>query len=165
MKNDLWSSEENQLKTTNKSQKVFNLDNPQKIIFFVLIFLFIVVFIVYLISKDSKQIPTTEEKISSAIFYDLPEIVVNLLPMANKQNYLKINLSLQIKNDEEAMSVEKKIPILKDTLIMFLRELYPTDFTGSGSNIRLKTELILRVNKVLAPLMVEDVLIKDILID
>ena len=85
--------------------------------------------------------------------------------MANKQNYLKINLSLQIKNDEEAMSVEKKIPILKDTLIMFLRELYPTDFTGSGSNIRLKTELILRVNKVLAPLMVEDVLIKDILID
>jgi hypothetical protein len=57
------------------------------------------------------------------------------------------------------------MPAVKDSLVTFLRSLRSTDFNSSGSTIYLKEELTKRINKIVAPVVIKEVLFQEITVN
>lgn len=98
------------------------------------------------------------------IFFDMPDILVNLHTTGNRAAYLKIKLSLQF-NDPAVTAVLQKVqPRLIDSFQIYLRELRLEDLEGSAGLMRLKEELLARANQMMAPAAIDDVLFKEMLV-
>ncbi len=105
-----------------------------------------------------------EEAEQKAVFYDLPEILVNLNSSGKKETYLKIRIALELENGEILTDLEPLMPRVIDNFQVFLREMRVEDISGSAGMIRLKEEMLQRINLSVAPLKVKDVLFKEMLI-
>lgn len=97
--------------------------------------------------------------------YDMDELIINLVSTDNNRRYLKIMISLRMANAADAAVVVAKLASIQDGLQMFLKELRPQDFNGSGATMRLKEELTKRINKAIYPVEVQEVLLREILLD
>lgn len=99
------------------------------------------------------------------IFYDLPEFLVNLNTGTGRGvSFLKATITLELPSEEAIAQVEAMLPRIKDTMNTYLREMRTSDLAGSAGIYRLREELLLRVNKVIQPQQVKDVLFKDIVV-
>jgi len=99
------------------------------------------------------------------LFYEVPEMLINLsVRPGQKPIYFKIKVVLELASPEDSPKVEKMLPRVIDSLQFYLREMRLEELQGSMGTYRLKEELMGRMNKVLAPVRVNDVLLKDILI-
>ncbi|MDD3446047.1 MAG: flagellar basal body-associated FliL family protein, partial [Zavarzinia sp.] len=98
------------------------------------------------------------------IFYDLPDMLVNLHTTGSRAAYLKIKLALQFGDPALAHVLEKVQPRLIDTFQIYLRELRLEDLEGSAGLMRLKEELLARANQLMAPAKIDDVLFKEMLV-
>ena len=99
-----------------------------------------------------------------AVFYDLPEMLVNLNSTGRKQNFLKIRVSLELQNALDVSRVETVMPRVADSFQVYLRELRVEDLQGSAGMLHLREELLIRVNAVVSPAKVNDVLFKEMLV-
>ncbi|WP_222873169.1 flagellar basal body-associated FliL family protein [Hankyongella ginsenosidimutans] len=100
----------------------------------------------------------------SATYVDLPEFLVNLRTTGSRASFLKLTISLEVSNPEEAKEIEAQMPRVIDGFQTYLRELRVEDLSGSAGLFRLKEELLRRINVTLAPARVDDVLFKEMLI-
>ena len=110
---------------------------------------------------------TTEESNapnSDVVFYDLPEMVVNLASTSNKRTYLKIQISLELDRTADVEALQRLLPRVIDHFQVYLRELRADDLHGSAGIYRLKEELLRRVSAAARPVIIRDVLFKEILI-
>ncbi|HIJ38246.1 MAG TPA: flagellar basal body protein FliL [Rhodospirillaceae bacterium] len=105
-----------------------------------------------------------EHEVQAAIFYDLPEILVNLNTAGRKQNFLKIRVSLELESPLDVSKIESVMPRIIDNFQVYLRELRIEDLQGSAGMLRLREELMNRVNSAAKPAKVNDVLFKEMLI-
>lgn len=105
-----------------------------------------------------------EEGDHQAVFYDLPEILVNLNSAGKKEIYLKIRIALELANAQTQTELEPMMPRVVDNFQVFLREMRVEDLSGSAGMIRLKEEMLQRINLSVQPLKVKDVLFKEMLI-
>lgn len=105
-----------------------------------------------------------EEAAQASIFYDLPEMLVNLNSSARGASYLKISVSLEITSDADRKRIEDLLPRIVDNFQVYLRELRIEDLSGSAGLQRLREELLLRVNAAVQPSVVKDVLFKEMLV-
>ncbi len=103
-------------------------------------------------------------EVQAAIFYDLPEILVNLNTTGRKQNFLKIRVSLELENPLDVSKIEAVMPRIIDNFQVYLRELRIEDLQGSAGMLRLREELLARVNNAVKPAKVNDVLFKEMLV-
>ena len=99
-----------------------------------------------------------------AVFYDLPEILVNLNSNGRKQNFLKIRVSLELESPLDVPKIESVMPRIIDNFQVYLRELRIEDLQGSAGLLRLREELLTRVNSSVKPAKVNDVLFKEMLV-
>lgn len=99
-----------------------------------------------------------------SVYYELPEMLVNLNSTGKKANFLKILVSLELENAEAVHGVEAVLPRVIDSFQVYLRELRIDDLRGSAGLYRLREELLLRVNAAVAPVKVKDVLFKEMLV-
>ena len=100
-----------------------------------------------------------------AVFFDLPEVLVNLSGANNdRTQYLKVKVVLELPDEKLKEQIEPVMPRLLDTFQTYLRELRATDLDGSAGLYRLKEELTRRVNIAIAPQRVNAVLFKEIVI-
>jgi flagellar FliL protein len=102
--------------------------------------------------------------VQAAVFYDLPEILVNLNTTGRRQNFLKIKVSLELASPLDVPKIEAVMPRIVDTLQVYLRELRIEDLQGSAGLLRLREELLTRVNGAVKPAKVNDVLFKEMLV-
>jgi flagellar FliL protein len=100
----------------------------------------------------------------AAVFYDLPEILVNLNSTGRKQNFLKIRISLELESPLDVSKIESVMPRIIDNFQVYLRELRIEDLQGSAGLLRLREELLARVNAAVKPAKVNDVLFKEMLV-
>ena len=110
---------------------------------------------------------TTEETdtpIADVVFYDLPEMVVNLASTSNKRTYLKIQISLELGRSADVDALHRLLPRVIDHFQVYLRELRADDLHGSAGIYRLKEELLRRVSAAARPVIIRDVLFKEMLI-
>ena len=98
------------------------------------------------------------------VFYDLPEILVNLNTGGRKSTFLKIRVSLELENAEDVARIEAVMPRIIDNFQVYLRELRVEDLKGSAGMYRLREELLTRVILAAAPSKVSDVLFKEMLV-
>ena len=99
-----------------------------------------------------------------AVFYDLPELLVNLSTAGRKSTFLKLKISLELVRPEDVPKVESVMPKIIDNFQAYLRELRVEDLKGSAGMYRLREELLKRVSAAIAPIKVNDVLFKEMLV-
>ena len=98
------------------------------------------------------------------VFFDLPEMLVNLNAGGRKTNYLKITVSVELENDAAVDQINQSMPRIVDSFQVYLRELRIEDLSGSAGLQRLRVELLLRVNAAAHPAVIKDVLFKEMLV-
>ncbi|MFQ5972033.1 MAG: flagellar basal body-associated FliL family protein [Alphaproteobacteria bacterium] len=99
-----------------------------------------------------------------AVYYELPQMLVNLNSSGRKTNFLKIVVSLELSEAEDVPHIERVMPRIVDNFQVYLRELRIEDLRGSAGMYRLREELLLRVNNAAHPAQVTDVLFKEMLV-
>lgn len=118
-------------------------------------------------SEDKKTEDTTKKKDGdpSTVFFDVPEILVNLSVRPDqKPIYFKIRVALEMNSAADAEQADKMLPRIVDSMQFYLREMRLEEIQGSVGTYRLKEEIQGRLNRILAPVKVNDVLFKEILI-
>lgn len=95
-------------------------------------------------------------------YLDIDPIIVGLTSIGPKREYLKIDMTLRVGNEKESQAIMEKMPLIKDSLIVFLRSLRSSDFNSSNSTIYLREEITKRINKITAPVTVKEVLFQEI---
>jgi flagellar FliL protein len=107
----------------------------------------------------------TSEGPNGETFLTLPDMVVNISTTDNRAVFLKLRLTLQVKDAEIAEAIKPAVPRIKDQYTGFLRELRVEDVQGSAGYTRLQLELLKRTNLAVAPAHVDAVLIEEILVN
>jgi len=97
-------------------------------------------------------------------YYDMPDIVVNIQSADGSPAYLKLGVSLELDTAEEKPGIQVLMPRIVDQFQGYLRELRIDDLRGSAGVVRLKEELLRRINTAAAPYPVRDVLLKELII-
>ncbi|MEN5147602.1 flagellar basal body-associated FliL family protein [Brevundimonas diminuta] len=97
-------------------------------------------------------------------FYTLPDMIVNIQSADGRPTYLKLRLTLEMKDASVASHLEAEAPRMQDMFQSFLRELRPEDLAGSAGSYQLRAEILRRVNLIAAPGKVDAVLIEEMLV-
>ncbi len=119
----------------------------------------------FLSHKAAAEQPTAE-KAAVISYYDLPDMLVNLRSDGPRPSFLKISVSLETNHPEDKMVLDRVLPRVIDTFQVYLRELRVDQLQGSAGLLRLREELLARVNAALKPsnVHVNDVLFKEMLV-
>ena len=135
----------------------------KKIILFVLIGIFIlgiaagVVFFLGGKKKDKKgeKIGAELKHPKQTFFVTLDPVIVNLLDPTGKR-YLQIQISLEVSDKKLEEEINKKIPVIKDTINTIIGEKTVEDVLAPNAKEEIKKELLEAINKALG----EDVVLK-----
>lgn len=98
-------------------------------------------------------------------FYTLPDMTANVQTADGRPTYLKLKLTLEMKDAAVAEHLQAEAPRLRDMFQGFLRELRPEEMQGSAATYQLKAEILRRVNLIAAPGKVDAVLIEEMLVN
>ena len=97
-------------------------------------------------------------------FSDMQDILVNIQSNDGTPAYLKLGVSLELEDDAQKAAIQPLMPRITDQFQAYLRELRLDDLKGSAGVLRLKEELLRRVNVAAAPYHVRDVLLKEMIV-
>jgi flagellar FliL protein len=97
-------------------------------------------------------------------FMDLPEITVNLTSAAQRPQFLRERIALELAEAQTATQIQPLMPRVLDAFQVYLREMRAADLEGSAAVHRLKEELMRRVNLAVQPARVDAVLFREILV-
>ena len=110
---------------------------------------------------DNVALPLVPPQI---VFYDMPAIVVNIQSADSTPAYLKLSVALELAAPEEKAGIQALMPRIVDQFQSYLRELRIDDLHGSAGVLRVKEELLRRINAAAAPYPVRDVLLKEMIV-
>lgn len=112
--------------------------------------------------EEHKEVdPSLEQK---TIYFDMEEFLVNLNNPGNQVSFLKTIITLEIPNQAVMAEVSDKMPKIRDTFQVYLREMRNSDLQGSAGLQRLRAELLLRVNSIMEKGKVTNILFKEIIV-
>ena len=114
--------------------------------------------------KEPAKEKMAEKVAPPAVFFDLPDLLVNLNTTGRKASFLKLSVSLELERPEDLPRLQAVMPRIIDNFQVYLRELRVEDLRGSGGIYRLREELLARVNAAVAPVKVRDVLFKEMIV-
>lgn len=122
-------------------------------------------------SNDSVQ-ETEEERLEriqkeskDIVFLPLPEIIVNLKNTGKgRGNVLKAIFVLELSSEKDREHINKFTPLITDQFQTFLREMEMIDLQGASGIEKTRSELETRINQVIAPVKIRQILIKDFLV-
>ena len=116
--------------------------------------------------KEHMELGPDGKPIEKAVFYTLPEFLVNLNSNGKANaTFLKTTVILEVAHKDDISKIESNLPRLIDAVNTYLRELRPSDLAGSAGIQRLREEILLRANKSLGDVKVNDVLFKEIIVN
>ena len=115
---------------------------------------------------EAASVKTEQDKLppEQAAFLDIPDIIVNIQTPDSTPAYFKLSVSLELDKADEKATIEPEMPRIIDQFQGYLRELRVEDIRGSAGVMRLKEELLRRVNLAAAPTPVRDVLLKEMIV-
>lgn len=102
--------------------------------------------------------------VGPAVFYNLPEMLVNLQSQGRKQAFLKILVALELESPLDEPKVVQVLPRIVDSFQVYLRELRVEDLQGAAGMHLLREELLTRVQAAVKPVKVNDVLFREMLV-
>jgi len=115
--------------------------------------------------KKEAEAPKEKGVTAPPVFYELPEMLVNLSPgQGRRPAHMKIKVRLELSSAVDTPKIEAMLPRIVDAFQVYLRELRVEDLQGAAGMYRLREELMMRVNRVAAPAKINDVLFQDVLV-
>lgn len=105
-----------------------------------------------------------ETRRQAKVYYNLPEMVVNLSSQDKRAQYLKLKVSLEASNQKVLDALNPIMPRVLDMFQLYLRELRSSDLEGSAGIYRLKEELLRRINLEIHPHQITRVLFNEIIV-
>ncbi len=101
---------------------------------------------------------------SKPVYYELPEFLVNLNSTTSHVSFLKMSVTLELRDAAAVATMDANKPRIMDIFNTYLRELHPTDVQGSAGIYRLRTELLSRLNSTIEDGSVKDILFGEIIV-
>ncbi len=98
------------------------------------------------------------------VFFEVPDLVVTIGTGERRATFLKLRVKLDLAKAQDVAQINAVLPRVIDVFQVYLRELRYDDLQGSPGAQRLRIELLRRVNLVVAPAIVKDVLLTELLI-
>ncbi len=114
--------------------------------------------------KEEVELDEHGNPVNKAVYYTMPQFLVNLNSAGKSQVFLKTTVVLEVSKATDVPYIESNLPRLVDGINTYLRELRSSDLAGSAGIQRLREEILLRVNKAITPVQVNDVLFKEIIV-
>jgi flagellar FliL protein len=114
-------------------------------------------------AEEAKEEEVNEAE-TAGYYIDLDAMTVTLASKSRKQSFLKLLVSLELKDQTDEARVNAVMPRIVDNFQVFLRELRVEELQGSRGIYRVKEELLARVNAAAHPVKVKDVLFREILV-
>ncbi|MCP4393792.1 MAG: flagellar basal body protein FliL [Alphaproteobacteria bacterium] len=115
---------------------------------------------------DKVDVLAAKTGFKKSIFYDLPEITVNLnAPRGELQNILKVQISMEIEKQIDVTLIESIMPKIIDNFQVHLRELRAEDLHGAAGLYKLREELLFRINDASKPATVTNIMFKQMLVE
>ncbi|MGI9412860.1 MAG: flagellar basal body-associated FliL family protein [Hyphomicrobiales bacterium] len=111
-----------------------------------------------------------EEEVAEAeppkpvLFYEMPDMLVNLSHRDKRNQYLKLKVALEMTDADTRSAIAPMMPRIMDIFQIYLRELRREDLEGSAGVYRLKEELLRRINLVLSPRKIDRILFKEMIV-
>lgn len=102
--------------------------------------------------------------VTKPVFFDMPDMLVNINGRQRRTSFLKVAVSLELKSAGDIERIQQSMPRVVDSFQVYLRELRSDDLTSSAGMMRLREDLLLRVNETVAPAKVRDILFREMLI-
>ena len=117
------------------------------------------------IARETDQAPAVVEPISqNSIFFDLPEMLVNLNSVGARPSFLKLQASLELDEGTDTTLLSILKPRIIDKFHVYMRELRLNDLRANGGLYRLREELRVEINRAVSPIEVKQVLFRNILV-
>ena len=98
------------------------------------------------------------------VFVDLPDLLVNLDLNGRRLRFLKFAAALEVVGQPNADLVRQFVPRITDNIHSYLRAIRVDELAGAEAVYRIKRDLLTRVNQVVKPVTVRDVLVKEMLV-
>jgi len=108
--------------------------------------------------------PGAKEAKAPSVYFDIPEMVVNLASGRERPQYLKLKIAIEADSQDNIDALTPKMPRIQDMFQIYLREMRRSDLEGSAGVYRLKQELMRRINITIHPAEIRRVLFKEIII-
>jgi flagellar FliL protein len=99
-----------------------------------------------------------------AIYFDMPEMTVNLSASSERPQYLRVKVTLEMADANVQNAIKTAMPRVVDAFQVHLRELRAVDLEGSAGLYRLREELMRRINVAIAPAKIRAVLFKEVVV-
>jgi flagellar FliL protein len=100
-----------------------------------------------------------------SVYFNMPDLLVNLNAGAGRRtSFLKLTMSVELRSIDDAAQFEANLPRIVDNFQVYLRELRPEDLRGSSGFLKLREELLTRVQLAAAPARVNDILFREMLV-
>jgi flagellar protein FliL len=114
--------------------------------------------------KEEVHVEEKAPAVKALVYYNMPEILVNLNAAGRRTSFLKMTVSLELENAADIPRIQAVMPRIVDNMQAYLRELRADDLRGSAGLFRLREELLARVNAAAQPAKVNDVLFQEVLV-
>lgn len=108
--------------------------------------------------------PVEKPEAAKAIYFELPEMTVNLSASTERPQYLRVKVTLELADAATQDAVKVSMPRVVDAFQVHLRELRAIDLEGSAGLYRLREELMRRINVAIAPAKIRAVLFKEVVV-
>ena len=105
--------------------------------------------------------PNAENNEEILIFYDLPEIAVNIKTSSKIPLIAKLKINIELSKIEDIKTLESFIPRINDAIITHMSELTPEELRNSDRMSWLKEELLYRLNLILSPIVINNLNLKN----
>jgi len=112
--------------------------------------------------QAAKDIAVAEA--NKPVYYELPEFLVNLNSTTGRVSFLKMSVTLELRDAAGVITMDANKPRVQDIFNTYLRELRPSDIQGSAGIYRLRTELLSRLNATMEDGLVKDILFGEIIV-
>jgi flagellar protein FliL len=101
---------------------------------------------------------------SPAVFFELPEAVVNLDAPDGQIRLLRASIVLELPSTADLDLARAFLPRIQDTLQVRLRALTPDDLKGTAKTYRLRGDLLRRLDLAIGPEHVKQVWFRELLV-
>ena len=103
---------------------------------------------------------------TKAHFVALPDLLVNLaaIPGNRRQSFMKISATLEVMSPVDRARIEELMPKIIDSFQTHLRTTRADEVQGTNGLEGLRQQLLIRVNTIISPVQVHNVLFQQMLV-
>jgi flagellar protein FliL len=111
--------------------------------------------------KHGAQVASVAEK---PVLVDLPDVLANLDTAGRRASFIKLKSKLQVPHAADVAAVQAAMPQILDLFQTYLRSMRPDELHGGEGTYRLRETLMSRLDALLSPVQVSDLLFTEMLI-